>query len=189
VKHESGLVFRLGGGLARSKSRKSSQHRKRGVTILVLVVDLVVIGGQIIAGLVVGRSARQPGRGQTGAAASGSMTHIWKPTIEGFVEEATGPVYLTTIQRVEASTDGFSIPFFKLFISVTAKNEQENVIEYRCLVGSCMAQVQDDVQQVWEKAQGVEAAVRASLSVCDVRPGCISDEPILGAPPIVLLLQ
>jgi hypothetical protein len=117
---------------------------------------------------------------------------IYKASIESLIVEATAArqecpvVYVQTLQRHKNGQAGESgaIALTIVEVVVSGWNEEGRAIEWRGCAGSCPAVFEDDVRNLFERAEGVRRAVRQLLERrCEVREGVVSEEPVYGELP------
>jgi len=96
---------------------------------------------------------------------------IYKPSIESLIVEATAGgqerpvVYIQTLQRHKNGQAGESgaIALTSVEVVVSGWNHEGRAIEWRGCAGSCPAVFEDEVRNLFERAEGVSRAVRQLL--------------------------
>jgi hypothetical protein len=117
---------------------------------------------------------------------------IYKPSIESLIVEATAGgqerpvVYVQTLQRHKNGQAGESGAIALTSVEVVASgwNQEGRAIEWRGCAGSCPSVFEEEVRNLFQRAEGVSRAVRQLLDGrCEVREGVVSEEAVYGELP------
>jgi hypothetical protein len=117
---------------------------------------------------------------------------IFKPSIESLIVEArTGGqgrpvVYIQTLERQKNGQAGENgaIALTSVEVIVSGWNPEGRAIEWRGCAGSCPAVFEEEVWNLFERAERVSRTVKQLLEEhCEVRDGVVSEEAVYGEMP------
>ena len=108
---------------------------------------------------------------------------IWKTSLQGLIEEAKGPIYITLIETKVQSRAGDSSGF-PLVISVSAAgfNSDGRVVELRIQQPPVIAHFDEEVRCAAYASSAALNDLRGRLTTLgiEIRDGAISDKPVIG---------
>ena len=108
---------------------------------------------------------------------------IWKSTLQGFLEEAVGPVYLIAVsERNTATLGNGSMDMLTFVVYLTGFNELNRPVGLRLPRPPVPALFETHVEREHQANQAVLRDVRARLDKLSrpYRDGMVSDKPVAG---------
>jgi hypothetical protein len=109
---------------------------------------------------------------------------IWKTSLQGLIEEAKGPIYITSTETKVQSRAGDSSGFPLVIFSVSAAgfNSDGRVVELRIQQPPVIAVFDEEVRCAACASSAALNDLRGRLTTLgiEIRDGAISDKPVIG---------
>lgn len=108
---------------------------------------------------------------------------IWKSTLQGFLEEAVGPVYVLAVsERSTASFGTGSMDMITFVVHLSGFNEHHRPLALRIPRPPIPFVFENDVERERQANQAVLNDIRARLQKLarECRDGMVSEKPIAG---------